>query len=154
MSMAGVLARVLLASGDRVSTRAIDYDGAGGGRRLRHAGEMPLPLPRRCRAHAAGAPGALPGRVERLRRRRRRAWEAALVGSGIKPQSAHPVPEVRTKINAAFNEWTRHADADGLLDFYGLQALAARRLVTDGECFASSPMPMTSCGFACWTASR
>ena len=123
--------------GDRVQARAIDYDGAGGGRRLRHAGEMPLPL-------AAQIAGRMP-----LARRARylvgsngfaaagvSAWESALVGSGIKPQSAHPVPEVRTKINAAFNEWTRRADADGLLDFYGLQALAARRLVTDGEVFS------------------
>ena len=86
-----------------------------------------MPLARRAR-YLVGSNGFAAAGVS--------AWESALVGSGIKPQSAHPVPEVRAKINAAFNEWTRRADADGLLDFYGLQALAARRLVTDGEVFA------------------
>ena len=64
MSMAGALARGLRAIlGDRSSTRAIDYDGAGGGRRLRHAGEMPLPLAAQInRADAARAPGAVLGR--------------------------------------------------------------------------------------------
>ena len=138
MSMASALARGLRAiMGDRASTRAIDYDGAGGGRRLRHAGEMPLPLSAQINArmplarrarYLVGSNGYAAAGVA--------AWESALVGSGIKPQSAHPVPEVRTKINAAFNEWTRNADADGLLDFYGIQSLVARRLVTDGECFS------------------
>jgi len=123
--------------GDRSATRAIDYDGAGGGRRLRHAGEMPLPLAAQINArmplarrarYLVGSNGYAAAGVS--------AWESALVGSGIKPQSAHPVPEMRAKINAAFNTWTRTADADGLLDFYGLQALAARRLVTDGEVFS------------------
>ena len=139
MGVASVIARGPRAVGrlgDRASTRAIDYDGAGGGRRLRHAGEMPLPLAaqiarmplaRRARYLVESNGFAAAGVA---------AWESALVGSGIKPQSAHPVPEVRAKINAAFNEWTRRADADGLLDFYGLQSVVARRLVTDGEVFS------------------
>ena len=138
MSVASLLTRTLRSLGfDRVSTRALGYDGAGGGRRLRHAGEMPLPLAaqiasrmplaRRAR-YLVGSNGYAAAGVS--------AWESALVGSGIKPQSAHPVPEVRTRINATFNAWTRNADADGLLDFYGLQALAARRLATDGEVFS------------------
>ena len=67
--------------GDRVQAGAIDYDGAGGGRRLRQAGEMVLPL-------AAQIAGRMP-----LARRARylvgsngfaaagvSAWESALVG--------------------------------------------------------------------------
>ena len=119
------------------ATRALGYDGAGGGRRLRNAGEMPLPLAqqiaarmplaRRARYLAANNGYAAAAVM---------AHESALVGSGIKPQSAHPSPNVRKLINAAFDAWTREADADGLLDFYGLQALAARRLVVDGEVFS------------------
>lgn len=61
------------------------------------------------------------------------AWTSALVGSGIKPQSAHPDPATRKLLNAAFDRWTREADYDGLADFYGLQSIIARRLVVDGE---------------------
>ncbi|MGU3538118.1 phage portal protein [Methylobacterium sp. A54F] len=65
------------------------------------------------------------------------AWAANLIGDGIKPQSAHPDPSVRQAINAAWDRWTDNADEDGLLDFYGLQDVAARRMVTDGEGFGT-----------------
>lgn len=35
----------------------------------------------------------------------------------------------------AFEAWTDDADADGLTDFYGLQAVMVRRMVIDGEAF-------------------
>jgi lambda family phage portal protein len=64
------------------------------------------------------------------------AWVSALVGTGIKPQSAHPQPDIRTALNLAFETWTDEADADGSTDFYGLQALMVRRMMVDGEAFA------------------
>jgi lambda family phage portal protein len=58
------------------------------------------------------------------------------VGCGIKPQSKHPDPAVRAALHAAWQRWTDVADADGITDGYGLQALAVRAMVEAGECFA------------------
>lgn len=63
------------------------------------------------------------------------AWVSALVGAGIKPQSSHTNQPVRQALNLAFENWTDDADADGLTDFYGLQAIMVRRMVIDGEAF-------------------
>lgn len=116
-------------------TRA--YDGAAGGRRWRGQAEMPVmlsamhaargPLARRARYLAGSNPLAASG-VE--------AWVSALVGTGIKPQSSHPNQPVRSALNLSFENWTDDADADGLTDFYGLQAIMVRRMVVDGESFA------------------
>ncbi|TAH67638.1 MAG: phage portal protein [Rhodopseudomonas palustris] len=113
------------------------YEGAQGGRRWRNAGEMaaPLsamhqargPLARRARYLAANNALAASG-VE--------AWVSALVGTGIKPQSSHPDPATRQRLNINFENWTDESDADGLTDFYGLQAVMVRRVVVDGEAFA------------------
>lgn len=113
------------------------YDGAQGGRRWRGQPEMPAtlsamhaargPLARRAR-YLAGNNALAASGVE--------AWVSALVGTGIKPQSAHTDPEVRAALNLAFESWTDDADADLLTDFYGLQALMVRRMVIDGEAFA------------------
>ncbi len=120
----------------RIATRAFGYDGAAGGRRLKHAGEIPLPLSQQL---AARQPLAWRGRYlaanNGFAAAGVTAWESALIGTGIKPQSGHPDPMVRKRINAAFAAWTDRADADGLLDFYGMQTIVARRLVTDGEHF-------------------
>lgn len=114
------------------------YDGAAGGRRWKGAGEMPTtlaamqaargPLAKRARYLAANNGSAAAGVA---------AWVSALVGTGIRPQSAHPDEAVRAALNARFENWTDRADADGLVDFYGQQDLAARRLVVDGEVFAA-----------------
>lgn len=113
------------------------YDGAGSGRRWRGQPDMPAnlsamhtargPLARRARYLAANNALAASG-VE--------AWVSALVGTGIKPQSGHADPDLRAALNLAFEEWTDEADADGLTDFYGLQAIMVRRMVVDGEAFA------------------
>lgn len=58
------------------------------------------------------------------------------IGAGIKPMPAHPDPAVRADLAARFNVWTATADADGVTDFYGLQALAVRAMAEAGECFA------------------
>ncbi len=122
----------------KTATRS--YDAAGVGRRWRGFADMPNqlaaqlaargPVGRRARALVANNPLAASG-VE--------GWVSALVGTGIKPQSIHPDADVRAALNAAFERWTDAADAEGLGDFYALQALAARRMVIDGESFAALP---------------
>jgi lambda family phage portal protein len=114
------------------------YEGAGQGRRWRGSGEIPVqglamtaargPIGRRARSLCANNPLAASAAE---------AWVSNVVGTGIKPQSAHPDPKVRTAINAAFDQWTDNADADGLVDFNGLQAMVVRRMVTDGDVFAA-----------------
>ena len=63
------------------------------------------------------------------------AFAANVVGAGIKPSSLLRSRPQREEIQRAWLEWTDAADADGLTDFYGLQALAARALFEAGECF-------------------
>lgn len=63
------------------------------------------------------------------------ALVAGLVGTGITPASAHPDPETRARIGAAFAAWGRNCDADGRTDLFGLQAAAVSGLVVDGEAF-------------------
>lgn len=114
------------------------FEGAGGGRRWRGFGPTLPPLAaqiaqrgtlaQRARHLVANNPLAAAGAE---------AWVNALVGTGIKPQSAHPEPAVRAQLNAAWERWTDEADADSLGDAYALQALAARRMVVDGEAFAA-----------------
>lgn len=117
---------------------ARSYDGAAGGRRWKGAGEMPAtlaamqaargPLARRARYLEANNGNAAAGVS---------AWVSGLIGTGIRPQSAHPDEAVREQLNARFEAWTDRADADGLADAYGMQEIAARRMVIDGECFAT-----------------
>lgn len=56
---------------------------------------------------------------------------ANIVGTGITPRSLSPRAN---EIDALWNEWVHQADADGRLDFYGLQAAAYRAMEQDGEC--------------------
>ena len=55
-------------------------------------------------------------------------WAGALMGSGIVPTGAK-------ESVAAFTDWGKTADADGLTDFRGLQSTVARAMVIDGESF-------------------
>ena len=72
---------------------------------------------------------------------RRNAWAAAgieafvanAIGTGIKPQSMVADPELRESIHALWWDWCEQADAAGLTDFYGLQALATRAMLEGGE---------------------
>lgn len=61
---------------------------------------------------------------------------ANAVGAGIKPRALHPDPAVRDRLHDLWRRWTDRADAAGLTDFYGLQALALRAMVESGESFA------------------
>jgi lambda family phage portal protein len=63
------------------------------------------------------------------------ALVTALVGSGIVPASTHADAATRKVIGATFTRWANVADADGLTDFWGLEAAAVRSLIIDGEAF-------------------
>jgi len=63
------------------------------------------------------------------------AFVAAAVGTGIKPSPLYLPADKKKAVVKAFLHWTDECDADGLTDFYGLQALAARAMFEAGECF-------------------
>lgn len=58
------------------------------------------------------------------------------VGIGIKPRFLCSNKKVREALTELWADWTQVADADGALDFYGLQALAVSELAEGGESFA------------------
>mgnify|MGYP002620031201 CR=1 FL=1 len=113
------------------------YDGAAGGRRWRGAGAMRTPF-----AASLAARGPLSARARYLTANNAlasagaEAWSSALVGTGIRPTSTHPDPAFRTAAASSWESWTDRADLDEAGDLYALQALAAKRLVVDGEAFA------------------
>lgn len=55
---------------------------------------------------------------------------ANVIGTGITPRSLSPQAAAIDKL---WSDWCRVADADGLLDLYGLQAAAHRAMEQDGE---------------------
>ena len=63
------------------------------------------------------------------------AFAANLVGDGIKPSSLIEEVGLRDRVQRLWLAWTDEADADGLTDFYGLQAMVAREMFVAGECF-------------------
>ena len=63
------------------------------------------------------------------------AFAANLVGDGIKPSSLIGNGDLRDRVQRLWPAWTDEADADGLTDFYGLQAMVAREMFVAGECF-------------------
>ena len=63
------------------------------------------------------------------------AFAANLVGDGIKPSSLIEDGDLRDQVQRLWLAWTDEADADGLTDFYGLQAMVAREMFVAGECF-------------------
>lgn len=118
----------------RLSGSTPVYDGIGGGRRSL--------------AWQVGNPGAvaLVLTQDELRAKsrdlvRRNAWAAAgvdafvanAIGTGIKPQSMVQDAAQREAIQRLWWQWAEEADAAGLTDFYGLQALACRAMIEGGE---------------------
>ncbi len=63
------------------------------------------------------------------------SFVANAVGAGIKPSSLIADTVLKDQIQQIWLQWTDDADADGLTDFYGLQALATRAMFEAGECF-------------------
>jgi len=58
-----------------------------------------------------------------------------IIGTGIKPLSTADDVEFRKAVHKLFLAWTDQADADGILDFYGLETQATRCWLESGECF-------------------
>ena len=56
-----------------------------------------------------------------------------IVGAGIMPRAASGNDKLDRKVDALFAQWSDTADADGQLDFYGLQTLICREMVEAGE---------------------
>ncbi len=63
-------------------------------------------------------------------------WVSAAVGDGIKPRPRSAKDSTRRALLGLFFDWTDEADAEGMTDFYGLQATAARETFLAGEVFA------------------
>lgn len=112
------------------------FEAAGTGKRWQHRRTMPNPN------------AAITAATQRVRDRshfavRNSPWlssgvsslVANAVGSGIKPVSEHPDPDVRRALHELWTRWTDDADAAGLTDFYGQQAVAMRGMVESGEAF-------------------
>jgi lambda family phage portal protein len=59
-----------------------------------------------------------------------------IVGEGIMPRAATGDPKKDAKVMKAFEKWAKQCDADGQLDFYGLQSVAVRGMVVGGEMLA------------------
>lgn len=62
-------------------------------------------------------------------------WESECIGTGIRPRFKLKDPKLRERIQHLWDAWTVQADADEVLDFYGMQASAMRNLVESGELF-------------------
>lgn len=112
------------------------YQAAQGGRRGSALKTMHHPL-----QSIAAARGTLAARARYLAANNPlaasgvEAWVSALVGTGVKGQAKATGP-LRNTLNISFENWTDDADADGITDFYGMQALIVRRVVIDGEALA------------------
>ena len=57
------------------------------------------------------------------------------IGTGISPKPLISDQAQREEMQQLWDDWCSEADADGALDFYGLQALACRAVYESGECF-------------------
>ena len=115
------------------------YDGAGKGRRMA-AWNAPSSGPNR----------AINGGLQTLRDRSSdsvrndwsgesivQKWTTALVGIAITPRFHRIADKERRKqVNTHWADFVREADADGVLDLYGMQTLAVRSWMERGEMFA------------------
>ena len=62
-------------------------------------------------------------------------FESQYIGNGFRPRWNLPNQALKLQIETAFNRWARSKKIDhgGLLNFYGMQALAAREIFAAGE---------------------
>jgi lambda family phage portal protein len=122
---------------ERIVKAGGDYDAAGNGRRAKG-----------WYAPASGPSLASLSGLSTLRNRARHAarndpYAAAaidrlvsnMIGTGITPRPRTSDPGIRAALIELWEDWTTESDADGLTDFYGLQALVCRVLLEAGECF-------------------
>lgn len=124
------------------------YDAAGSGRRMR--GWMPP---------SSGPNRAIVG-LQNIRNRARDAgrndwsgesanqrWVTNLVGVGITPRLSRIANKTRKKaLTDLWLRWVQQSDADGVLNFYGQQALAVRSWLDSGEVFVRKRVRRLSSG--------
>lgn len=125
----------------------VSYLAAGQGRRLRTF-----------RPPSGGPNSSLQGLATALSRARHAArndaWEVAAldkrvanaIATGIQAKALWGTREQRKEANQLWNYWVKHSDADGVLDFYGQQALGWREWDEAGEAFIRLRMRRTSDG--------
>jgi lambda family phage portal protein len=133
----GTAARRLRArAGLEVAKRA--YDGAATGRNIdgwRTAGTA-------ADSEIYSAGGRLRNRSRDLVRNNPHAAKAVsilagnIVGEGIMPRANTGNKAKDAKVDAAFKRWAAECDADGQIDFYGMQTLAVREMIEGGEILA------------------
>nr|DAP68852.1 MAG TPA: portal protein [Caudoviricetes sp.] len=70
------------------------------------------------------------------------------IGTGIQPHPQHADKNVRVQLKKWWEEFVKDSDADGMLDFYGQQALATRCLFGDGESYGRLRLRKPSDGLA------
>ncbi len=58
-----------------------------------------------------------------------------IVGTGITPRWNIDDPSFKSRLQMTWDDWVYEADADNVLDFYGLQALVTRSVIEAGEAF-------------------
>jgi lambda family phage portal protein len=75
-------------------------------------------------------------------------WKNNLIGAGIIVRSNSPDQALNEKTDALWNEWVAQADADGQLDFYGLQELATGIMIEGGEALIRRRVRKDSDGLA------
>ena len=63
------------------------------------------------------------------------SWVSNEIGTGIIPRAVSPDQDFNAACDALWERWIKHADADGLLDYYGLTALCCRARKEAGEVF-------------------
>ena len=127
------LRRILARQSFAALTRG--YDGAAKGRRTdgwRAAGSS-------ADAEIAVAGGLLRDRMRDLVRNNPHAAKAVsvlvnnIVGAGIIPRAATGDDRLDAEVNKLWEDWSTRCDADGQLDFFGLQTLACRQMIEAGE---------------------
>lgn len=70
-----------------------------------------------------------------------------IIGDGIVPRPILKDEAANAKVKEAFKAWCEDCDADGQLDFYGLQTLAVRSMVEGGEILARRRWRRASDGY-------
>lgn len=69
------------------------------------------------------------------------------IGTGILPRSLAPDKDFRKKVEALWEDWSSVADADGVLDIFGLMALCVRERIESGEIFVRKRLRDLNSGF-------
>lgn len=129
--------KILDSRGQKIRAAYTGFEGAGSGRRLSTWGTT-----------TAGPNHTLFSSLGNLRARSRELSRndpqvdgaldclvSNIVGMGISPRWQLSDSKLKKRLQQLWADWTQEADADGLLDFYGLQALIARAIIEAGEVF-------------------